>query len=328
METFCDDVLPHMVLDGQTHTHELDETMYGGTLTVGDKEVSYGEVVFGKSDLFLAPLPHMFPLSGHDGKTNMSAASNVVKWSFPFLNKVRRTSSIEKLLVGTTDISQMQRDVVLQSKGVKSHMNVSYNDVKENEEPNLQSEVVPQEESPVKAGNEENNEEVHEHPDDNKDSLFSGKDDAVNKSDYFGSENESDLESNMGSPVFTVKQKLPPIPEEVQDDSVCNTSNEVILPTQIKGNSDPISTVGLIEVDNLSSPVIPSGQVIHDENTFTAEEGNANDSSKDADDNIVCPENVETANTSKDDEDEIMSSENPVQDDSNINEEDAKSCAG
>ena len=53
MENFCTEVLPHMVLDGETHTHDLDETMYGGTLTVQDKEVSYGEVVFGKPDVFL-----------------------------------------------------------------------------------------------------------------------------------------------------------------------------------------------------------------------------------------------------------------------------------
>ena len=78
------------MLDGETHIHDLDETMYGGTLTIKDKEVSYGEVVFGNPDVFFAPLPHMFPLSGNDGKTNMSASANVVKWSFPFLNKVRR----------------------------------------------------------------------------------------------------------------------------------------------------------------------------------------------------------------------------------------------
>ena len=325
MENFCDDVLPHMVLDGQTHIHELDETMYGGTLTVKDKEVSYGEVVFGKPDVFFVPLPHMFPLSGDDGKTDMSTSSNVVKWSFPFLNKVRRMRSIDKLVAGTTDISQLQKDAVQFSKATKGHLNITYNDVKENEEPNVQSEVVPHEESAVKSGNEENNEKVDESLneclDDMKDLLFSGKDDAVNKSDYFGSENESDLESAMGSPVFTVKQQLPSIPEEVEDESVCNTSNEVIVPTQMKENSNPISTVGLIEVDNLSSPVIPSGQVPCEENTMTAEEANATNSSQDADENIVCPENADTPNSSKDDEDQIIKSDNAPQEDSTINEE-------
>ena len=52
MENFCAEVLTRMVLDGETHIHDLDETMYGGTLTVKDKEVSYGEVVFGKPDVF------------------------------------------------------------------------------------------------------------------------------------------------------------------------------------------------------------------------------------------------------------------------------------
>ena len=145
-----------------------------------------------------------------------------------------------------------------------------------------------------------------------KDSLFSGKDDAVNESDYFGSENESDLESVMGSPVFTVKQPLTLIHEEVEDESVCDTSNEVIALTQMRENSDPISTVGLVEVDNLSSPVIPSGQVPPQETTMTAEEANAIYSSQDADDNIVCPDNADSPNTSKPDEDQIMDTVNAL----------------
>ena len=136
MENFCAEVLPHMVSDGETHIHDLDETMYGGTLTVKDKEVSYGEVVFGKPDVFFAPIPHMFPLSGNNGKSNMFA--NAVKWSFPFLNKVRRMRSIDKLVAGTIDISQLQKDVVCDSKGMKGHLNLTYNDVKENEEPKVQ----------------------------------------------------------------------------------------------------------------------------------------------------------------------------------------------
>ena len=91
---------------------------------------------------------------------------------------------------------------------------------------------------------------MDERPDDTKDSLFSGKDDVVNESDYFSSENENDLESVMGSPVFTVKQPLPLIREAVEDESVCDTSNEVIAPTQMRENSDLIYTVGLVEVDN------------------------------------------------------------------------------
>ena len=47
---------------------------------------------------------------------------------------------------------------------MKSHLNVTYNDVKENEEPNVQSEVVNHEEPPVKPANEENSEKVDEHP--------------------------------------------------------------------------------------------------------------------------------------------------------------------
>ena len=325
MENVCDDVLPHMLLDGQTHTHQLDETMYSGTLTIQDEEVSYAEVVFGKPDVFIAPLPDFFPLSGCDGKSNMSYSANIVKRSFQFLNKVRRMRSIDKLVVGTTDISQLQKDVVRDSKGMKGHLNVTYNDVKENEEPNRQSAIAPNEDPPVKSGNEEDSQKVdeslQEQPDDMKDSLFSGKE-AAHESEYFGSENESDMESGMGSPVFTVKQQLPCIPEEAEDESVGDTSNEVIAPTQMKEKSNPITTVGLIEVENLSSPVIPSGQVPREENTVTAEEGNESDSSQEDDQNIIFPANDATANTSKD-EDEIMKSEDLPQEDSIIHEDDA-----
>ena len=91
----------------------------------------------------------------------------------------------------------------------------------------------------------------------------------------------------------------------------------------MRENSDPISTVRLIEVNNLSSPVIPSGQVPPEENTITAEEANAIYSSQDADENIVCPENDDSPNSSKPDKDQIMKSENAPQEDSTINEEDA-----
>ena len=78
------------------------------------------------------------------------------------------------------------------SIGMKGHLNLTYNDVKENEEPNVQSEVGTHQEPPVKPANEENSDKMDERPGDTKDSLFSGKDDVVNESDYFGSKNESD----------------------------------------------------------------------------------------------------------------------------------------
>ena len=82
----------------------------------------------GSPMLFFVPLPDMFPVSGNDGKSNMFA--NAVKWSFPFLKKVRRMRSIDKLVAGTTDISQLQKDVVRDSKGMKGHLNLTYNDVR------------------------------------------------------------------------------------------------------------------------------------------------------------------------------------------------------
>ena len=44
MSTFLDNVLPHMLSDTGTHTHPLNESMYGGTLTLGGQEVSLGKL--------------------------------------------------------------------------------------------------------------------------------------------------------------------------------------------------------------------------------------------------------------------------------------------
>ena len=60
MTTFMNDVSSHMVSDNVTHTHTLDESVYGGTLTLGGQEVSFGQVMFGKSDSFAVPIPVMF----------------------------------------------------------------------------------------------------------------------------------------------------------------------------------------------------------------------------------------------------------------------------
>ena len=56
---------------------------------------------------------------------------------------------------------------------------------------------------------------------------------------------------------------------------------------------------------------------------MTAEEANAMESSQDADDNIICPDNADSPDSSEPDEDQIMKSGNALQEDSTINEEDA-----
>ena len=48
MAKFIKEVFPHMLSPNMTHIHPLDESMYGGTLTLGDKEVSFGQIMFGK----------------------------------------------------------------------------------------------------------------------------------------------------------------------------------------------------------------------------------------------------------------------------------------
>ena len=74
-----------MLSEQLTHTYPLDETMYGGTLTVGDNEVSYGDVMCGKTDTFMATLPDMFSVVGAEGNMINSTMS-----SFPVSKKARR----------------------------------------------------------------------------------------------------------------------------------------------------------------------------------------------------------------------------------------------
>ena len=62
------DVMLYMVSENVTHTHILDESMYGRTLTLGGQELSFGQVMFGKSDSFSVPIPVMFSLIGAEGK--------------------------------------------------------------------------------------------------------------------------------------------------------------------------------------------------------------------------------------------------------------------
>ena len=214
------------------------------------------------------------------GQSKLNEAPQVHKTSFPSFKKARRKrkSTLDKYVKGTQDLSKLKMDVVMQQKSSRGQLNATMQEPaevnvevssKQDSEDNPEGEVDQQAmEKPVQANLNETN-----------DSLFSGQD-AANESDYFVSAPESELEASVGSPVFTSKNHLPPIPEDMKnEDAQSDTSNEVIAPTQVK--SDPISTVGLIEVDNLSSPIIPSGQVPHDESTVSAPNGSAPESSKD-----------------------------------------------
>ena len=273
MVNFCETVLPHMVHEVESHTHDLDETMYGGTLTLENKEVSYGSVVYGQTDSFVAPFPHMFPVIGGLGQSKMNESPQVPKSSFPSFTKVRKKRGLDKYVTGTPDLSKLKMDVVMQSKSSRGHLNIQMQEPAESS--NQESEDKPEgevDQQPVEKPVEENLNET-------KESLFSGRNE-VNESDYFASAPESELEASAGSPVFTSKIPLPTIPEkDNNEESQSDTSNELIPPTQVK--SDPISTVGLVEVDNLSSPVIPSGQVPNEESTVSVVAGSVPDSSKD-----------------------------------------------
>ena len=275
------DVLPHMVSDNVTHTHTLDESMYGGTLTLGGQEVSFGQVMFGKSDSFAVPIPVMFSFVGAEGKNKDCPATNSIKSTFPFFNKASRMRSIHKFVAGTTDLKKLQEDVVLQSKSVKGHLNVTFNEVKVPNENIAKPEMCAAEKSPEKLSDQENqpplDKSVEQAADDMKDSLFSRKPDDPQESDYFATKSETDGEAGCSSPIFRADNPLPTEADDGKENAQVNTSNEIICPTQMHTGSDPISTVGLVEVEALSSPMVPSRQPQHDENVDATEQSDGHD---------------------------------------------------
>ena len=107
MTTFMNDVLPHMLSENVSHTHTLDESMYGRTLILGGQEVSFGQVMFGKSDSYAAPIPVMFSFIGAEGKNKDCPATYPIKSTFPFFNRARRMRSIQKFVAGTTDLTKL-----------------------------------------------------------------------------------------------------------------------------------------------------------------------------------------------------------------------------
>ena len=269
MSKFMDDVLPHMLSDTVTHNHPLDESMYGGTLTLGGKEVSFGQIMYGNSDSFTVPIPIMFSFIGAEGKNKNVTANNQIKSTFPYLNKARRLRSIGKFVAGTTDLTKLQEDVVLQCKSGKGHLNITVNDIPVSEELKSKPQMSDDENDPPVA------EEVEQKADDTKESLFSEHADQPQESDYFATEHDSAEDEGSASPVFTVN-----------NNADVDTSNEVIGPTQVDNHPNPISTLGLVEVDALSSPILQSAQPQHEENVVSTEDSNGHNSAQDADDNI------------------------------------------
>ena len=272
MSTFLDNVLPHMLSDMGTHTHPLDESMYGGTLTLGGQEVSFGQVMYGNSDTFAVPIPIMFSFIGGEGKNKNVTANNQIKSTFPYLNKARRLRSIGKFVAGTTDITKLQEDVVLQCKSGKGHLNITVNEIPVSEEINSKPQMSDQENHPPVA------EAVEQKADDMKESLFSDHADQPQESDYFATKHDSAEDEGSASPVF-----------RVNNNAEVDTSNEVIGPTQVDTHPNPISTLGLVEVDALSSPILQSAQPQCEENVVSTEDSNGHYSAQDDDENIDVP---------------------------------------
>ena len=283
MTTFMDDVLLHMLSDMVTHTHTLDESMYGGTLTLGGQEVSFGQVMYGNSDTFAVPIPIMFSFIGGEGKNKNCTATNQIKSTFPYLNKARRLRSIGKFVAGTTDLTKLQEDVVLQCKSGKGHLNITVNEIQVPEEIISKPEMSAPDKSPDKLSDQENHppleNAVEQKADDTKESLFSDHADHPQESDYFATENESAEDEGSASPVF-----------RVNNNAEVDTSNEVIGPTQVDSHPNAISTLGLVEVEALSSPIVQSAQPQHEENVVSTEHSNGHDSAQDDDENIDVPE--------------------------------------
>ena len=170
-------------------------------------------------------------------------------------------------MAGTTDLIKLQEDVVLQSKSVKGHLNVTMNEV--HDENFTKPDMSATDKFPEKVVDQENqpplDKSVEQAADDTKDLLFCGNPEYAQESDYFA----TDGEAGSSSPVFRA--------DDGNKNAQVDTSNEIICPTQRNTGSDPISTVGLVEVEALSSPMVPSRQPQHDENVNAIEQSDGQD---------------------------------------------------
>ena len=159
--------------------------------------------------------------------------------------------SIHKFVAGTIDLKKLQEDVVLQSKSVKGHLNVTFNEVKVPDESIAKPEMCAPDKSPEKLSDQENqpplDKSVEQAADDMKDSLFSGKPDDPQEKDYFATENETYGEAGSVSPVFRADNPLPTEADDGKENAQVDTANEIICPTQMHTGSDPISAVDLLK---------------------------------------------------------------------------------
>ena len=133
----------------------------------------------------------------------------------------------------------------------------------------MKPEMCVPDKSPEKVVDQENqpplDKSVEQAADDTKDSLFSRNPEYPQDSDYFVTNGEA----GSSSPVFRT--------DDGNKNAQVDTSNEIICPTQMHTGSDPISTVGLVEVEALSSPMVPSGQPQRDENVNASEQSDGHD---------------------------------------------------
>ena len=167
----------------------------------------------------------------------------------------------------TTDLTKIQQDVVLQSKAIKGHLNITMNAV--HDENVTKPDMSATDNCPKKVVDQENQspqeKSVEQAADDTKDSLFSGNQDYTQESDYF----VTDGEAASSSSIFRA--------DDGNKNAPVDMSNEIICPTQRNTGSDPISTVGLVEIEALSSPMVPSGQPQCDDNVNAIENSDCQD---------------------------------------------------
>ena len=98
--------------------------------------------------------------------------------------------SIQKFVAGTTDLTKLQEDVVLQSKSVIGHLNVTMNEV--HDENFAKPDMSAPDKFPEKVVDQENqpplDKSVEQASNDTKDSLFSRNPEYALESDYFATD--------------------------------------------------------------------------------------------------------------------------------------------
>ena len=95
---------------------------------------------------------------------------------------------------------------------------------------------------------------------DTAESLFSWKAYDSEENDDFTTVNQNDGDEFMGSTELPMKKGSLSAHEYVKEEAEEDTSNEIIMTTQIDNSAYPLYTARLVDIDDISSSIIPSDQ--------------------------------------------------------------------